>query len=190
MDDVDGGWDLIGIGQQWSAVQVCWAGIAGAMLVLSGCTNGDKAAALPTSSDSAAPTYPVSEDATVKRAYTAFVAMLDHADTLPLHSREQQLSALMVDPQLSRVLKRADELRSKNLTSYGQVIVHITSVIINGHEATLHDCQDSSNAGIMSRTTHKKINRGVKKGNTRAYMIKGTAGQWRVSKYVVLGEGC
>lgn len=169
---------------------MCWAGIAGAALVLSGCTGADKAVALPTSTDSAAPTTPLSEDVPVRRAYTSFVAMLDHADTLPMSSRQQQLSALMVDPQLSRVLKRTDELRSKNLTSYGKVLVHITSVSVNGHDATLRDCQDSSNAGIMSRTTRKKINRGVAKGNIKAYLIESADGQWRVSKYVVLGEGC
>ncbi len=42
----------------------------------------------------------------------------------------------------------------------------------------------------MNRTTRKKIKRGVEKGRTKAYLIKGADEKWRISKYVVLGEGC
>ena len=178
------------IGRQVSSV-LCGIGVIGAALTLPGCSNGDEAAALPSSTKSATPLpSATSNEAAAKNAYTSFIAVLDRADSLPESSRKQQLSALMIEPQLSRVLKRVEELQSKNLTSYGKVAVHITSVKVTGNDATLRDCQDSSNAGIMNKHTRKKINRGVKKGNTKAYLVKGTDGQWRVSKYVVYGEGC
>ncbi|NEA27643.1 hypothetical protein [Actinomadura bangladeshensis] len=181
---------MTGIDRQ-AARRLCWIGAACAVLVLAGCKSGSEAVALPSPSN--VPTSPqssISEDEAVRRVYTSFIAMLDHADSLPESSRKQQLSTLMVEPQLSRVLKRAEELESKNLTSYGKVVVHITSVDIAGNDATLHDCQDSSKAGVMNRNTHKKSNRGVEKGNTKAYLVKSADGKWRVSKYVVLGEGC
>ncbi|MEV0668471.1 hypothetical protein ACIBI3_44605 [Actinomadura luteofluorescens] len=168
-----------------------WLGVAGIALALTGCSNHNDAVALPSSSPSTTsiPSPPSDEEA-VKESYTSFISALDRADSLPDEARRQQLSALMVDPQLSRVLKRVEELRGKNLTSYGKVIVHIASVDVTGNQATLHDCQDSSKAGIMNRTTHKKIKRGVEKGRTKAYLIKGADDKWRTSKYVVLGEGC
>lgn len=185
-----GGVTLTGIDRQ-AAHRLCWIGAACAVLALAGCKSDSEAVALPSPSN--VPTSPqssVSEDEAVRRVYTSFIAMLDHADSLPESSRKQQLSTLMVEPQLSRVLKRAEELESKNLTSYGKVVVHIASVDVAGNDATLRDCQDSSKAGVMNKDTHKKSNRGVEKGNTKAYLIKSADGKWRVSKYVVLGEGC
>lgn len=181
---------MIKVGRLMGA-RLCLPGIAGITLVLSGCNSGEEAVALPSSTESAvSPPTPTSENEAVKRAYTSFIAMLDRADSLPADTRKQQLSALMVEPQLSRVLKRTEELRSKNLTSYGKVVVHVTSVEVNGNDATLRDCQDSSKAGILNKSTQKKVNRGVEKGSTKAYMVKGADRRWRVSKYVVLGEGC
>ncbi|WP_141578762.1 hypothetical protein [Actinomadura sp. WMMA1423] len=174
-----------------AASRIAWLGVAGVALALTGCSNDNDAVALPSSSHTT-PSLPSpsSDEEAVKETYTSFISTLDRADSLPDESRRQQLSALMVDPQLSRVLQRVEELRSKNLTSYGKVIVHITSVDVAGNDATLHDCQDSSRAGIMNRTTRKKIKRGVEKGRTKAYLIKGADEKWRISKYVVLGEGC
>ncbi|MFA1550747.1 hypothetical protein [Actinomadura chokoriensis] len=181
---------MTGIDHQ-AVSRLCWLGVTCVVLTLSGCKSDNEAVALPSPSDSSIPLHsPVPDDDAVKRAYTSFIAMLDHADSLPESSRKQQLSTLMVEPQLSRVLKRTEELRSKELTSYGKVIVHITSVEVTGNDATLRDCQDSSKAGLMKIGSHEKINRGVQKGNTKAYVIKAADGEWRVSKYVVLGEGC
>lgn len=186
-----GGIDLTGDGWR-RAGQLGWLGIVGAALLLTGCANHDDAVALPSPAGpgNSLPSSPASESEAVTRSYTDFIALLDRADSLPDYSRGQRLSALMAEPQLSRVLKRIEQLKNDHLTSYGQVIVHVKSIQLDGDEATLRDCQDSSSAGLENTDTHKKVSRGVKKGNTKALMVKGPDGNWRVSKYIVLGEGC
>lgn len=123
-------------------------------------------------------------------AYTRFAALLDRADSLPTESRKQELATVMVDPQLSRVLLRIDTMKSHHIATYGRIIVHVKSVQITTSGATLYDCQDSRDSGLMNSATGKKLNRGVSHGNTKALMVKGSDGQWRVSKSITIGEGC
>ncbi|MEU5993868.1 hypothetical protein ABZ806_33265 [Spirillospora sp. NPDC047418] len=123
-------------------------------------------------------------------AYTKFVAMLDRADSLPVEFRKRDLATVMVDPQLSRVLRRIEEMKKQHIATYGQVAVRIKSVQLTASGATVFDCQDSSNAGILHSITGKKINRGVREGNTKALLVKGSDGQWRVRKSITIGEGC
>ncbi|MFG2016903.1 hypothetical protein [Actinomadura geliboluensis] len=116
--------------------------------------------------------------------------MLDRADSLPAESRKRQLATVMTDPQLSRVLQRIDKMKSERLATYGHIIVHVQSVQLTPTGATVHDCQDSRNSGLLNSITRKKINRGVRQGNTKALLVKGSDGQWRVSKSITIGEGC
>jgi hypothetical protein len=96
----------------------------------------------------------------------------------------------MSDPQLSRVLDRIDHLRTQHLTSYGNSVVHVKSVHVDQGRALLHDCQDSSGAGLENARTHKKVNRGLKEESIKVYLSKGADGQWRVTKMISLGKGC
>jgi hypothetical protein len=96
----------------------------------------------------------------------------------------------MVDPQLSRVLRRIEEMKKQHIATYGQVAVRIKSVQLTASGATVFDCQDSSGAGILHSITGKKINRGVREGNIKALLVKGSDGQWRVRKSITIGEGC
>lgn len=182
---------MLGIGRE-SVPRICWISAAGAVLALSGCNGGQEAVALPSSTGSEEPL--ASSSAVDKRAaesaYRNFVAMLDRADSLPSDSREQQLAAVMAEPQLSRVLKRIAEMEKQNLTTYGNVIVHIKSVELTEDGATVLDCQDTSNAGLINSVTQKKVNRGVKEENSKALLVKGRDGKWRVSKSITLGKGC
>lgn len=123
-------------------------------------------------------------------AYTKFVAMLDRADSLPAETRKRDLATVMVDPQLSRVLRRVEEMKRQHIATYGQVAVRIKSVHLTVSGATVFDCQDSGTAGILNSVTGKKINRGVREGNIKALLVKGADGQWRVRKSITIGEGC
>ncbi|MBA9003055.1 hypothetical protein [Thermomonospora cellulosilytica] len=167
------------------------------ILVSLGCSNNDGAAVdLPPkpSTDITVPTAvtpsPADETAEVRRTYVESVALLDRADTLPEGTRRQRLAQYLTDPQLSRILDRIKDLHAENLTSYGASVPHIKSVKVEGDKATVHDCQDSSNSGLMDATTQRKINRGVKEESIKALMQKHSDGRWRISKFVVLGEGC
>ncbi|RAY12965.1 hypothetical protein DPM19_23465 [Actinomadura craniellae] len=164
------------------------------ILLSASCSDKGATVALPpqhTSTPALPSATPPKPDAdAVRDAYQRFVALLDRADTLPAGNRTQQLSRYMTNPQLSQVLDRIKALHAKKLTSYGASVVHIKDVKVEGDNATVHDCQNSWNSGLMNATTRKKVNRGVKEENVEAFLIKGTDGRWRVRKYVVLGEGC
>lgn len=179
------------IAGRWVVMRLYWLGVAGALLC-SACGGAPKADALPSSTDSVSPSpssTALEEDA-VAFAYAKFVAMLDRADSLPAESRKRDLATVMVDPQLSRVLRRIEEMKRQHITTYGQVTVRIKSVQLTSSGATVSDCQDSSGAGILHSITGKKINRGVREGNTKALLVKGADGQWRVRKSITIGEGC
>ena len=168
------------------------------LALLSGCTGEQASVTLPKQSErepQGAPGTPSNAAATqeseaVKSAYREFVSALERADSLPDTTRKQQLSTYMVDPQLSRVLKVVKEHRKDHLATYGSVIVHINSVSVDGGDATLRDCQDATNAGLRDTRTYKKINRGVRERHVEATLKKGADGRWRVSKHIILGEGC
>ncbi|WP_344276461.1 hypothetical protein [Actinomadura napierensis] len=116
--------------------------------------------------------------------------MLDRADSLPAESRKQQLATVMADPQLSRVLQRIDKMKSQHIATYGHIVVHVKRVQLTTSGATLYDCQDSRDSGLLNSATGKKLSRGVSHGNTKALMVKGSDGQWRVSKFITIGDGC
>lgn len=164
------------------------------MLVVSFCSacgGGPKVVALPSLMDSKAPPpSTMTEEDAVAASYTKFVTMLDRADSLPAESRKWELATVMVDPQLSRVLRRIEDMKSQHIATYGQVTVRIKSVQLTESGATVFDCQDSSSAGILNSVTGKKINRGVREGNIKALLVKGADGQWRVRKSITIGEGC
>jgi len=162
---------------------------------LSGCTGEQASVTLPKQPEQAPSTAPsnastTSESEAVKTAYQDFVSALERADSLPDTTRKQQLSAYMADPQLSRVLKVVKEHKADHVATYGSVIVHINSVSVDRDEATLRDCQDATNAGLRDTRTDKKINRGVRERHVEATLKKGADGRWRVSKHIILGEGC
>lgn len=166
-----------------------WFGVAAAVLIAPGCGGEPEAVALPSLTDSSTPP-PEAEEEAVAAAYTKFVAMLDRAGSLPDETRKRQLATVMVDPQLSRVLQRIEKMKSQNIATYGHIIVHVKSVQLTASGATVHDCQDSRNSGILNSITRKKINRGVQQGHTKALLVKGSDRQWRVSKSITIGEGC
>ncbi|MWA02758.1 hypothetical protein F8568_020740 [Actinomadura sp. LD22] len=182
---------MSGIGRRPTSF-ACLLGAVGAVVALSGCSGGQQAVALPSSTDSRTPlgSSSAADAKAAELAYRNFVAMLDRADSLPAESRRQQLATLMAEPQLSRVLKRIAVMKKQHLTTYGNVIVHVTSVQLTTNGATVLDCQDTRNAGLINSVTQKKVNRGVKEDSTKALLIKGRDGKWRVSKSITLGEGC
>ncbi|GAA2456068.1 hypothetical protein GCM10010191_89240 [Actinomadura vinacea] len=96
----------------------------------------------------------------------------------------------MVEPQLSKVLTTIEQHQANKVSSYGISVVHIKSIAIKESEATVNDCLDSSKAGMRDTTTRRKINRGIRRESITTTLKKGSDQRWRVSKYVVLGEGC
>jgi hypothetical protein len=179
---------------------LCWraviGGVACAVLVSAGCQAEEAAVSLPKQPGQAgaagAPSSGTaeSESNAVRSAYREFVTALERADSLPDADRKQHLSQYMVDPQLAHVLKAVEQHKADQVTTYGSVIVQINSVQVDKSEAVLRDCQDARYAGLRSTRTGKKINRGIEKRHVQATLKKGPDRRWRVSKHILLGEGC
>lgn len=177
---------------QRTATKLVWIlPTVAAMLALTGCAAEERDTPLATAASSPR-TSPTAQSETeeVERSYIAFLKILDGADSLPAGERRQQLSLYMTDPQLAQAIKRIQEMKKDNVSSYGSVVPHVRHVEINGSEARLLDCQDSSNAGNMNSRTGKKIDRGIDNESVTAYLSKGSDGQWRVTKTVSRGRGC
>lgn len=168
-----------------------WVFPALVVLSLVGCAGKEGAAPLTTTAISPS-TSPTSQSDTeaIRRTYITFIKTLDRADSLPASERRQQLSLHMTDPQLTQVINRIKEMKRENIASYGSVVPHVQRIEVSGKDATLYDCQDSSNAGIMNTLTRKKINRGIDNETVTAYLSKGSDGEWRVTKSVSHGKGC
>lgn len=81
-------------------------------------------------------------------------------------------------------------MKIQNIATYGRIIVHVKRVQFTESGATVYDCQDSSGSGLLNSITGKKINRGVEQAHTKALLVKGADGRWRVSKSITVGEGC
>lgn len=165
----------------------------GASLWASGCSSGNEAVALPTARGSESPVGTPSnsgDERAVRDAYANFVMVLGRAGSLPEQNRKTELATVMVEPQLSHVVKHLDDLERRHLTTYGTVTVHVRSVQINENGATLYDCRDSREAGLVNSITHKKINRGIKEDHIKVLLTKGPDAKWRVSESFTLEKGC
>lgn len=168
------------------------SGLLGITLLLAGCSGDERAVALPSPTTAAPlPTPSASSEVDeIKGVYTELIEVLYRADSIPPPLQRKRLSAYMANPQLSRVLRRLKEKREQRIVSYGRHVVHIKSVTLDGQDAVLRDCQDSSDAGIMKVDTKKKIKRGSKEEDIKVYMSKLGDGHWRVLKMVLMGQGC
>jgi hypothetical protein len=147
---------------------------------------------LPTTSAPGAPrvsSSPTSAEDAVRQSYTQYWAVLPQAEQTPDEARRRQLlAAYATEPQLGTVLRNIKNLHTKNQTSWGYVVVHIESVQVNGDTATVRDCQDSSNAGLMDTKTGKKTSRGVPKDPLSATLQRGTDERWRINGFSIPGH--
>jgi hypothetical protein len=162
------------------------------VLVVGACGKSHHAVALPTTSAPAAPSVsasPTSAEDAVRQSYTQYWAVLPRAEQEVDGERRRQLLAdYAAEPQLGTVLRNIENLHAKNQTSWGYVVVHIQSVQVAGNAATVRDCQDSSNAGLMDSKTGKKTSRGVLKDPLSATLVRGTDERWRISGFSIPGH--
>jgi hypothetical protein len=157
------------------------------VLLLGGCSNGDRDVSLPSTAPPGAPSASVSptsvEDA-VKQSYTQYWKVLPQAEHADSESRRRQLLVqYSTEPQLSTALRGINDLHAKDLTSSGYVVVHIKKVQVNGDKATVEDCQDATKALIRKRSTGQVISRGVPNDRIRATLKRGSDGRWRISRF-------
>jgi hypothetical protein len=92
------------------------------------------------------------------------------------------VGAVAVDPTYSQVLTEGARFQAAGISAYGSVVSHPywTQPIGGKPAARMWDCMDQSRYGSMSVKTGRKRSVGVARDKTRATLVRGADGRWRV----------
>lgn len=168
------------------------AAISAAVLALVGCSsdNGvqteDPAATVAmTPTRSAA-----SEQEAILAAYRAFFDAQTGISEAPAAERRAMLEPLATDPALSRVLRGMLAADDAGEVGYGKEVIDPRVTRVDGDEAEIADCQDTSTAGRKNRSTGKVITRGTPEADVEATMQRGADGTWRVATVDYKDDEC
>lgn len=133
-----------------------------------------------------------SATAGVIAAYTAYFPALLAAEPLPQARAAAMLAPYAAQPYLGHVLAQIAAYRAEGEVSWGYLVPHITSVQVSGNQAVVRDCQDASNAWLVSSSTGQVIPGTT--GYARTYLIAGLArgsdGRWRLTFLGHLTDPC
>lgn len=169
--------------------------VLAAMLISTGCSGHSSGVTLPSSppltvpsrgslpsSPSVSPSPPTPRDAVVA-AYTGFFPAVDQALRAPAEQIRAILGPYVAGDFLDFQVRQLVNQQAQHLEPWGRVIVHVTKVDIGQDQATVHDCQDASNAGLANAQTHELIpaSRGTAHRNLTARLTLGGDGRWRLS---------
>lgn len=167
-----------------------------APVLLAGCSGETPSA--PPSADlsapsqvSSAPSAPQDARAAVEAAYTQFWPRSSQTPHKPEDTWRDAMAAIAVEPQLSITLEAMRRNKAAGLTTYGEVVVRITSVEVTGDTAKVVDCQDASSAGQADARTGDPKTVGVSRMPVTATMKRDEAsGQWKVARLRFPGGAC
>ncbi|WP_147263899.1 hypothetical protein [Prauserella sp. PE36] len=127
----------------------------------------------------------------VEQAYIQFWPLSLQVAQRPEENWRDAMSAVAVDPQLSITLSSMRQQKAAGITTYGEVTVRITSVVVTGDSAKVVDCQDGSRAGQADAATGDKKTVGVARMPVHATLVRdASGGQWKVSKIDFPGGAC
>jgi hypothetical protein len=117
----------------------------------------------------------------------AWVRFLDVYDAVESQKHPQGqwpevVAAVAVDPTYSQVLTEAARFQAAGLAAYGTSVSHPfwTEAIRGKPTARMWDCMDNSRHGSMYVKTGEKRSVGVARDKTRATLVRGADGRWRV----------
>jgi hypothetical protein len=132
------------------------------------------------------------EAAQVIAAYTAFFPALTAAEPQSQARAAAILAPYAAQPYLGHVLAQTAWYRAHDEVAWGYLIPHVISVQITGGQAIVRDCQDASNAWVVSTVTDQIIPGTV--GYVRTYLVavlsRGSDGQWRLALLAHLAGPC
>jgi len=130
--------------------------------------------------------------ARVIAAYTAFFPALTAAEPQSQARAAAILAPYATQPYLGHVLMQMAWYQAHDEVSWGYVTPHLTNVQITGGQAIVRDCQDASNAWLVSTVTGRVIPGTV--GCVRTYLIavltRGSAGRWRLTLLAHVAGSC
>jgi hypothetical protein len=133
-----------------------------------------------------------SSDATAQviSTYTGYFPALEAAEPQP--HEEAALARYAAQPYLGHVLTQIAAYRSLGEIAWGYLVPHVTSVQISGNEAVVRDCQDASNAWLVSAATGRVIPGTV--GSARTFLVaaltRGGDGRWRLTLLAHVAGSC
>ena len=130
--------------------------------------------------------------AQVINAYTAFFPALAVAEPQSPARAAATLAPYAGRPYLRHVLAQMAWFRAHGEVAWGFVVPHITSVRIANGQAIVRDCQDASNAWLVSTVTGRVIPGTV--GSARTYLVavlvRGRDRRWHLTLLAHVGDPC
>jgi len=131
-----------------------------------------------------------SEAERVLAQYATFWTLITPASRAAPSSRRAMLAPYATDPELSRLLRGLLATDAVDQQDYGAPIPHARVTTIRGNTAGVFDCQDASRAGLASRSSGRRLTRGVSRNPVNATLLRGPDGQWRMSTVEFPGGSC
>jgi hypothetical protein len=164
-----------------------------ALALLVGCAAQEPVLTAKTSRlDPAVAAPPPTTAAQVIAAYTAYFPALTTAEPQPEARAAGTLAPYAAQPYLGHVLAQMAWYRAHDEVAWGYFVPHVTSVQITGSQAVVRDCQDASNAWLVSTATGEVIPGTV--GSARTFLVatlaRGGGERWRLTFLAHVGGPC
>lgn len=137
------------------------------------------------------PTSARSQSAAIA-AYRSFFPAVDRA----MRSSPEQARAILRDFAMGGYLdfeiRQIVDHQARGLEPWGHAVAHVTRVDLSSTTATVHDCQDASQAGLADRRTHRLVpqSRGSTHRQLVAYLTLGRDGRWRLTDLIQQHTTC
>lgn len=160
---------------------------------------GSKKVTLPPTSSgrpagSASATATLSAEDAAQKAYIDSFPIAREAVTAPPDKIRSLLAQVVAPgPYLDFLVRNDLELQDKGQVPWGSGIVpHPTKVEVSGSNATIHDCQDASNAGMADKTTGRLVpsTRGNAHTTATAKLVLGSDQRWLLTEIRTTSQPC
>lgn len=165
---------------------VLWT--AGALAACSGQENS----ALPSRPPTSPSISPPGPDVRVTRAYTEFTKAADKAGRGSVDEARKELEPYVTGKYLDVHVAAIQRLHDRGREPWGQVVPHVIDVKVDLDTAVMQDCQDTTQAGLADRSTHKLIpgTTGDSRVHLTSNLKRGRDGRWRLVDLVQLDVPC
>jgi hypothetical protein len=132
----------------------------------------------------------VAIEAAVRKTYTAYWTVVLRADNKVPDPADPRIAQYTTGKVLTHIKGLFATRRQFGNRTYGVPVLHIKSVTLSGGKATVVDCIDTSNFGVLDKNG-KKLTVGVQRFPVTANLEERPAGQWKVSETTtVKGAKC
>jgi len=141
------------------------------------------AANVPTVQTSGLSAKEIADRTAIQGAWTHYWIVSSNLVQIPKNRRRAALEVVAVEPQVSGLLKEADDWEKKGWQAYGTPghRPYWGPPVDGQASAIMGDCIDLSHTGRVASKTGQKLTVGVVRTNARGVFQRGDDGIWRVS---------